>query len=196
VVLHRAHADEQPVADLRVRQAVAGRRAIGSFGVSAWRVATVRLWAISPVASSSCLARSANASMPPAGRGPCAAAPARPCGGAGDAATRRRAYVRGQLHPDAGPARPVDRLAVARLAASPSLSRARTRASIPNADSERASRVRSDSHWSAALTSASSPVLNAASTSSGTTYGPYPKSSHSKAHQAALPAASWRPRPL
>ena len=70
------------------------------------------------------------------------------------------------------------------------------RASIPSAQSVGVTRVRSDSHSSAALTSATSPVLDAASASSGTTNGPYPSWSRSNARQAASRAASWRPRPL
>jgi hypothetical protein len=61
VVLDRAGADEQLGADLRIREPVAGQRAIiASWAVSSPPVSTVRLWAVSPVAGSSRLARSAN----------------------------------------------------------------------------------------------------------------------------------------
>jgi hypothetical protein len=73
VVLGRARADEQPGADLRVRQAVAGSRATWvSWAVSSLLVSTVRLRAVSPVAASSRRARPANAPMPIASSMSCA----------------------------------------------------------------------------------------------------------------------------
>ena len=77
-----------------------------------------------------------------------------------------------------------------------SLSRARTRASIPSAHSVGVARVRSDSQSSAARTGATSPVLAAASASSGTTSGRAASWSRWNACQAASRAASCRPRPL
>ena len=66
VVLDGARADEQPGADLRVGQAVAGQpRDLGLLGGQLCPGGSaVRLRAVSPVASSSRPARSANASMP------------------------------------------------------------------------------------------------------------------------------------
>ena len=65
VVLDRRRADEQPDADFRVREPSRASRAIcASRAVSSSRVSSVRLRTVSPVASSSRPARSANASAP------------------------------------------------------------------------------------------------------------------------------------
>ena len=61
------------------------------------------------------------------------------------------------------------------------------RASIPSAHSAGTARVRSESQSSAVPTSASSPVLEAASASSDTRSGPYPTESLSNPCQAASP---------
>ena len=59
-----------------------------------------------------------------------------------------------ELGADGGAGQAVDRLAVERSAASPLLSSARTRASIPSSQSVEVTRVRSESHRSAARISA------------------------------------------
>jgi hypothetical protein len=65
VVLDGARADEQLGADLRVRLPSLAMRAIcASWGVRTSRVSSVRRGAVSPVASSSRRARSANPSAP------------------------------------------------------------------------------------------------------------------------------------
>ena len=56
--------------------------------------------------------------------------------------------------------------------------------------------VRSESHSSADSSSALSPVLDAASASSGRSHDPYPIGSGRSPSQAASRAASCRPRPL
>src|SRR5829696_8415561 len=81
-------------------------------------------------------------------------------------------------------------------AASPSLARARTRAPIPSAQSLASPAVRSDIHSTVACSSAMSPVLDAASATSGTTNGVKPRWSCSNARLAASCAASKRPIPL
>jgi hypothetical protein len=92
VELDRARADEQPGPDLRVRQAVAGQpRNVDLLEVSSPVVWTVRLRAISPVASSSRLARSPNARSPNACT-PIASSMSQAVGSCWRAPARRRSW--------------------------------------------------------------------------------------------------------
>ena len=148
-----------------------------SCGVRSSRVSSRRLRTVSPVASSSCRARSAKPRRRSRrrSRARCAAARARRRGGPRGAATRRRAGARARARRRrrVRPRRAIDSR-YSRSAASPSLSSARTRASIPSAQSVRVACVRSEIQSSASWTSAWSPVLDAASASSPTTNGPMP----------------------
>ncbi len=100
VVLDRTGADEQPSADLGVREAVAGQpRDQGLLGRSArpsyrrCACGRSRRW---PAARAWLARRTPRLRCDRRTRGRCAAAGGRRCGGAGGAATRRRADVRGR----------------------------------------------------------------------------------------------------
>src|SRR6516164_418351 len=94
--------------------------------------------------------------------------------GARGAATPRRAGERGQLGAERGPAHPFDRLSVPALGRVAVAEQGADGAPIASTHSVGVTRVRSDSNSSAAHSSATSPVLDAASASSGTIWDPYP----------------------
>jgi hypothetical protein len=96
----------------------------------------------------------------------------------------------GELGADARPAQPLDRLAVAALGGVALAEQVVDAGLDPRAHSEDVTCVRSDSHPSAATTSARSPVLDAASASSGTTKGSCATGSRSNTRHAASRAAS------
>ena len=164
----------------------ASRAIMASWAVSASRVAVVRLRAVSPVACSSRLAS----------LGECLDAHRLQLA-VGDAhlrpAARRRAQPlpveqmgAGELRGRGSGQGPVDGLVAA-------LAEQGTRP-MPSAHLDGARRAfRQPLERGPGATS---PVLAAASASSGTTKGPSPSWSRSNARQAASRAASWRPRPL
>ena len=115
-----------------------------SCAVSSSRVSTVRLRTFSPVASSSLRARSAKASMPIVANMVVRGAQLRARVDAAILAAQPLAVEQvgaGELGTQPGAAQPLDRLAVEALGGSPSLSRARERASMPSAQSLRATAV-------------------------------------------------------
>ena len=171
VVLDGARADEQPRADLRVGEAVA--RQPGDLrllrGELVARLGGARLRAVSPVASSSRAARSANASAPIAANISCAARScsrastrrslaAQPLAVERDGRGRARRASRCGRAARSPPVEPLGRLA--------SLSSARERASTPSAQSVPLARVVSASRSSASAASSGAPLRAAASTSS------------------------------
>ena len=140
VPLDRAGADEQLGADLRswTGRSRASRAICASWAVSSSSVLTVRLRTVSPVASSSRRARSANPSMPIAavhlvGGAQLLAGVHAPPSPAQPLAVEQ--VGAGERHPDAGAAEPLDRLAVEALGAVAARSAALVSAPRPPAPS-------------------------------------------------------------
>ena len=170
VPLHRAGADVELRADLGVRRPSAASRAIcASWAVSSSRASSVRLRTVSPVASSSRRARSANAYVPIAVNISYAVRSCRGPRRAGSrvGATRRTRDARAPARGERGslPTRSIAS-SYRRSASSPSLRRARRRASSPSDQSLSPRRVRSASSSKALSARSLSPVRTAASTSS------------------------------
>ena len=119
VVLDGARGRGTAGGDLRVRRPVRASRAIwASCGVSWSRGSAVRVRTVSPVASSSRRARSANASHADRGEHVVRGAQLRPGVGPPALAAQPLAVEQvraGEVGPEAGAAKPVDRLAIAAL---------------------------------------------------------------------------------
>ena len=158
------------------RPSRASRATCASCAVSSTLISTVRLRAVSPgglhLAAGPLSQRIHTHRVQHVVGGTQLLAPRRD--GARGAATPPRAGERGQLGAERGPAHPLDRLSVPALGRVAVAEQGADGAPIASTHSVGVTRVRSDSNSSAAHSSATSPVLDAASASSGTIWDPYP----------------------